>query len=114
MLTLISVILKPLLNKLQLFIVVRSRELSHAARVLTSAGLAHLCIDTWDKLAAEHPARSKEVSSKDTSKLDSLVLHKDSLFQLIRKSPRGSGTGPSVWCYEHLQLLRGSPVTAES
>ena len=35
------------------------------------------------------------------------------MFQLIQKSPSGFGTRPSGWCYEHLQHLLRSPVTAK-
>ena len=40
---------------------VRCGELSRAARVLTSVGLAPTCEETVQKLERKHPARSEEI-----------------------------------------------------
>ena len=92
---------------------VKCGELSRAARVLTSAGMAPATEETARKLAAKHPSRREEFIVKASVKEESLNLCKNQLFEAVRNSPKGSGTGPSGWRYEHFRVLLDNPLTAD-
>ena len=80
-------------------------ELSRAARILCSKGLAPATQATVDKLATKHPLQ-RQIPEYEEPKPDSLLnLNQQSLSRLIRSAPRGSGNGPSGWRYEHLRAL---------
>ena len=42
-----------------------------------------------------------------------ISLSKQHMFNSIKKSPRGSGCGPSGWRYEHLKVTASDTVSAE-
>ena len=81
--------------------------------MLTSSGLAEASADTTAKLASKHPARASEIPKNTTPHHKSISLSRSVLFDVIRKSPRGSGTGPSGWRFEHLKALLESDITAD-
>ena len=66
-------------------------ELSRAARILTSPGLAPASLDTRDKLTVKHPCGRGEPASNTTSSQGSISLSKAVLFQLIQRSPMAQG-----------------------
>ena len=84
---------------------VRCGELSKAACILTSSGLAPASDETVSKHRAKHPKRSCKsmvVHSPDSA---SINLSKFHLLNTIHGLPRGSGVGPSGWRYEHIKAL---------
>ncbi len=87
---------------------IRCGEISRAAKILTSPGLAPTSLDTRDKLTAKHPCRSGDLDDNISSNETLFQLSKKDLFSSIRGSPRGSGCGPSGWRYEHIRLLLGA------
>ena len=90
---------------------VRNGELSRAARVLVSSGLAPATEETVQKLAAKHPARNYEIPDMTPSANSETVKLSPKYFtNNIRNSPRGSGSGPSGWRYEHLRVLIDDPI----
>ena len=75
---------------------VRCGELSRAAKLLISPGLAPASADVVDKLAAKHPVRVKEVpNSHDVPVSSSISLLPSTFFSAVSKLPRGSEAGPS-------------------
>ena len=93
---------------------VKSGELLRAARALTSVGMAPSTKETAEKLAAKHPARrDQSLSSPSLPNEETFNLSKNQLYEAVRKSPNGSGTGPSGWRYKHLQVLIDNPLTAD-
>ena len=94
---------------------VRCGELSRAAKLLTSPGLAPTSADVVDKLALKHPVRVKEVpSSHDVPVSSSINLLPSTFFSTLSKLPRGSGSGPSGWKYEHFKALASKTGTAHN
>ena len=91
---------------------VRCGELSRAARVLTSSGLAPATPDTAQKLAEKHPIRVFDIPDMPSPAMH-ISLSKQHMFNSIKKSPRGSGCGPSGWRYEHLKVIASDTVSAE-
>ena len=87
-------------------------EISRAARVLTSSGLADDTEETIQKLACKHPSRTNQLNLPDPIAC-TFSLSKFHLLSAIRKSPRGSGPGHSGWRYEHLKVLIDDPSTAD-
>ena len=73
--------------------------------MLTSVGLAPATEETVQKLEKKHPARSEEIVVSPPANSDPISLSKAHLFNVIHQSPRGSGAGPSGWCYEHFKVL---------
>ena len=92
---------------------VRCGELSRASKVLTSTGLAESSAETTAKLALKHPRRSTTIIREATPHHESINLTRSILFDVIRRSPRGSGTGPSGWRFEHLKVLIENDFTAD-
>ena len=94
---------------------VQSGEISRAARVLTSQGLAPKS-DVLQMLKLKHPVGSID-SSKVPSGLDMpdpICLDKSVFVNAIKRSPRGSGCGLSGWRYEHIQILLDNEITFDS
>ena len=89
----------------------KSGELSRAARVLTSKGLAPANEETTKKLEGKHPKRYSDLdlSAMSTSSLASFDLSKDVLLDVIKSLPRDSAAGPSGWRYEHIKALVTDP-----
>ena len=73
-------------------------ELSRAARILTSHGLAPPSEESIQRLRAKHPATLSGVDE-----VSSIQLKKSVFLESLRKSPRGSGARPSGWRFEHLK-----------
>ena len=93
---------------------IRQGELSRAARMLTSNGLAPESEETVSKLKFKHPARRSDPHYQPPAAGDTgLILDQHTLMQAIRKAPRGSSAGPSGWRYEHLKCLIGINETAD-
>ena len=84
---------------------VRCGELSRAARVLTSKGLAPANDTTVERLKKKHPANNNDSLAFSTCADNQIQLTRSSLSHVIRQSPRGSAAGISGWRYEHLRLL---------
>ena len=80
-------------------------ELSRAARILCSKGLAPATQATVDELASKHPIQQQVPEYEDPKSDSGLNLNQQSLARMIRSAPCGSGGGPSGWRYEHLRAL---------
>ena len=80
-------------------------EISRAARVLTSRDLASASNETVEKLKGKHPTRSEEIHIVPPMNSTPIDLYMTHLLNAIQESPRGSGAGPSGWCYEHIKVL---------
>ncbi len=91
---------------------VRCSELSRASKVLTSNRLAPASADTTKKLASKRPSRSNNVEVHLSPHNTFTSLQQSLLFDIIRKSPRGSGTGLSRWRFEHFRVLFDIDATA--
>ena len=83
---------------------VRHGEISRAANLLTSSGLASPSDETFRKLQAKHPPTSSAVTraSVDTSPVQASAV---ALRSVLRGSPRGSGPGCDGWRFEHFCLF---------
>ena len=92
---------------------VKCGELSRAAQVLISPGLAPANDETVEKLVTKHPKRSYEVKVTP-SHVGQINLSNEHLLSVIRNSPRGSAAGPSGWRYEHFRALIENPISADS
>ena len=92
---------------------IKSGELSRAARILTSNGLALPSEGTVESLKRKHPIRSEDIVSNDVDASMSISLKKTIFLEAIKKSPRGSAPGPSGWRYEHVRLLLGNSLTSD-
>ena len=74
---------------------VRCGELSRASRVLTSAGLAPSTADTAKKLTSKHPPRVESIDLLNMPHSAAINLSENVFYDTVRRSPRGSGVGPS-------------------
>ena len=92
---------------------VRCGELARASRLLTSPGLAAATAETTKKLASKHPSRVSPLNVRPPNVQEPFILSKKIFFETIRRSPRGTGTGPSGWRYEHLKALLDNCSTAD-
>ena len=92
---------------------VRCGELSRASKVLTSAGLAPSTADTAKKLASKHPPRVKSIDLLNTPHSAAINLSENVFCDTVRRSPRGSGVGPSGWRFEHFKVLIDNENTAK-
>jgi hypothetical protein len=93
---------------------VRCGELSRAAKLLTSPGLAPASPEVASKLAAKHPARVKEIPNQANLPLpEPIDLSSLLFFTTISKLPRGLGSGPSGWKFEHFRALVSKSTSAE-
>lgn len=88
-------------------------EVSRAARVLTSPGLAPADETTARKLASKHPRRADDTENAYSPNGKGISLSKATFYSNVRHSPRGSCPGPSGWRYDHLRLLLDNPGTAD-
>ena len=94
---------------------IRCGELSKAARVLTSSGLAPATKETTQKLTAKHPRRSSVIEEQLADPfIESPVVLSSHQFITIKKASKGSGCGLSGWRYEHLRVLISDSFTAEN
>ena len=84
---------------------VRCGELSRASRVLTSAGLAPSTADTAKKLASKHPPSVKSINLLNTPHTAAINLYEKVFYDIVRRSPRVSGVGPSGWRFENFRVL---------
>ena len=89
---------------------IQSREISKAARILTSQGLAPETDEVLEKLKSKHPVgviRPDEISFDLSSSSPPSSPHMDRVAfkNTIKSAPRGSGCGPSGWRYEHIQAI---------
>ena len=89
-------------------------ELSRAARVLTSKGLAKATDETVTKLKSKHPSRTAPTLDLPLVDSKQFSLIKSSLTDILRKAPRGSSCGISGWRYEHFQCLLNNCATLDS
>ena len=89
---------------------IRSGELSRAARILTIAVPSE---NTVERLKQKHPDRSKDIVLNDVDANSPINLKKAIFLEAIKKAPRGSGTEPSGWRYEHLRLLMENNFTSD-
>ena len=87
--------------------------MSRASRVLTSNGLAPSNEDTAQKLASKHPPRSSQFPLLPNESCESITLSRSLFCDAIRQAPRGSGTGPSGWRFEHFKVLLENDETAD-
>ena len=78
-------------------------ELSRTSRVLTSAGLAPSTADTARKLTSKHPPRVNSIDLLNTSHSAAINLSENVFYDTVRRTPHGSGVGPSGW---HLNTLK--------
>lgn len=93
---------------------VRCEELSRAAKLLTSPGLAPLSEAVAAKLAKKHPPRVDDIGRiLGVDSFSSIDLSRSTFFETVLSLPRGSGPGPSGWRYEHLKILAESGATAD-
>ena len=92
---------------------VKYGELSKAARILTSHGLAPPSEKSIQRLRAKHPARKMSLNLSGVDKVSSIRLNKSIFLESLRKSPRGSGAGPSGWRLEHLRVLQDNASTSD-
>ena len=77
--------------KIAVLSLVRCGELSRAAHVLTSSGLAPATPDTAQKLAEKHPIRMFDIPDMPSPPTAMHInLSKQNMFKCIKKSPRGS------------------------
>ena len=83
---------------------VRHGEISRAANLLTSSGLASPSDATFRKLQAKHPPASSAIdrASIDTPPVQASAI---ALRSVLRASPRGSGQGCDAWRFEHFRLF---------
>ena len=88
-------------------------ELSRASRVFTSSGLAPSTADTTKKLALKHPPRVKSIDLLNTPHSEAINLSENVFYDAVRRSPRGSGVGPSGWRFEHFKVLIDNENTAK-
>ena len=93
---------------------VKSGELSRAARILTSKGLAPASDETVAKLSLKHPTRDPNTPVPHSDTCNSMALPASVIINVIKKSPRGSGAGPSGWKFEHLRNLLDNAVTQDA
>ena len=67
---------------------IRCGEISRAAKILTSSGLAPTSLDTRGKLAAKHPCRSGDLDDNISLNETLFQLSEKDLFSSIRGSAR--------------------------
>ena len=92
----------------------RCGELSRAAKLLFSPGLAPTSEDVAEKLARKHPQRDYDiVRDQYADSFNPIELSRSSFLIAVNSLPRGSGTGPSGWWYEHLKILAECESTEE-
>lgn len=88
-------------------------ELSRAARVLNSSGLAPETDETVSKLANKHPSRLSAVNFSVDSPSEGILISKISFMKALLNAPRGSGTGLSGWRFEHPKVLADNALTCD-
>ena len=91
---------------------VKCGELSRAAKLLVSPGLAPVSAETVSKLASKHPTRVKNVPCPGDDMPQSISLSEPLFFATLSKLPRCSGSGPSGWNFEHFKTLASRATTA--
>ena len=101
------------LNHQKALRLVRCGELSRAAKLLVSPGLASVSDETVLKLASKHPTRLKDVLCFDDSLPQPINLSESLFFATLTKLPKCSGSGPSGWNFEHFKILASRSTTAE-
>ena len=89
---------------------IQSGEISKAARILTSQGLAPETDEVLQKLKSKHPVEvitpdEIPVDLRSSSSLSSPHLGRATFTNIIKSAPKGSGCGPSGWRYEHIQVI---------
>ena len=84
---------------------VRLGEISRAASLLTSPGLANGSDATFEKLQQKHPPASHPSMPcpPDLSPLQASAKH---LEEVVKKSRGGSGPGADGWRFEHFRILQ--------
>ena len=76
------------------------------AKLLTSPGLAPTSNGVAEKLARKHPQRHYDTAKdQHAESFSPIELSEGSFLTAVNTLPSGSGTGPSGWQYEHLQIL---------
>ena len=71
--------------------------------------------DVAERLAREHPQREYDiVRDQYAHSFSPIELSRASFLTAVNSLPRGSGTGPSAWQYEHLKILAECESTEES
>ncbi|XP_065834209.1 uncharacterized protein [Oscarella lobularis] len=87
---------------------VRHGEISRAGHLLTSKGLAPPSDDTFHKLEQKHPSAPRPTLPHIPDDVAPIQASFNTLRQVLRDSPRGSGGGCDGWRFEHLRLLLGN------
>ena len=83
---------------------VREGDISRAARLLTSSGLAPDSAETLQRLKAKHPQSSVPLSSPCDDSAGPITLERESFLKALKSTPRGSAPGPSGLRFEHLKV----------
>ena len=83
---------------------VRHGEISRAASMLTSSGIAPLTDKTIEKLCAKYPKASSALDYISISSA-SLQVSPRSIKNALKSAPRGSSPGCDGWRFEHLRIL---------
>ena len=75
---------------------VREGEVSRAAKLLSSSGLAPDTDDTLRRLQEKHPAMFKTLDSQEVENTDVISLNHDIILKALKSLPRGSAPGPLI------------------
>ena len=78
-------------------------NISRAARLLTSSGLAPDTPDTLVRLKAKHPQPSGSIPPPVIGSEPPITLQRDVFLRALKSAPRGSAPGPSGLRFEHLK-----------
>ncbi len=99
------------MNRKKLLQLIKCGELSRAAKLLLSPGLAPVSAETVVKLTLKHPARVKSVPCPEV--LPQYTSLSESLFfATFSKLTKSSGSGPSGWNFDHFKALASWSTTA--
>ena len=93
---------------------IKSGEISRAASLLTSSGVAEDSDDTLRKLEAKHPERrsvSTNFQPYFPHSLQPLQIPTETFIKSLRDCPNGSSCGNDGWRFEHLKVLLESDLT---
>ena len=98
-------------NRKKVLQLIKCGELSRAAKLLLSPGLAPVSAETVVKLSLKHPARVKSVPCPEVLP-QSTSLSESLFFSTLSKLPKSSGSGPSGWNFDHFKALASRSTTA--
>ena len=94
---------------------IRCGEISKAAKVIISNGLAPASEETILKLKSKHPSHHSnvQVDGLKSQSANGLHLSLVAFLKAVHRCPKGSGSGPSGWRFEHLRDLCDNSVTRD-